>query len=453
MAKLAHSSQRNGHSLRENSVQYGNGHSPAAKPLHCIDLFAGCGGLSLGLEQAGFHPLLFSELNKSASETYIANRPKADIIPVGDIYSLTNANLELLKVFWKYKGIDEVDLVCGGPPCQGYSGIGHRRTFKLEKAEIPSNHLYQEMVRVIRCVRPRMFMFENVRGLLNAKWSATGKNGEIFKAVLTEFKGLKDYVIRWDLLHAKDYGVPQNRPRVLMVGIRHDLLESRAQMSLLEEPMFDAPSAVRFGFLPEPHGTPPSLVDLLSDLEDAEYLGKRATERYVHPPLNLIQRQLRTLPNGKLLGKGEPLDEQEYTAHADYVREKYSYMIANGGEIPTRFQTKKFAQRVFPREWDLSGPNLTATSLPEDYVHYSQPRTPTVREWARIQTFPDWYVFKGSRTTGGRRRAGDPSAGIWDRDVPRYTQIGNAVPVMLARKIGEHLARILRSSATTLKVS
>ena len=119
-------------------------------------------------------------------------------------------------------------------------------------------------------------------------------------------------------------------------------------------------------------------------------------------------------------------------------------MIANKGEIPDRFKTKKFAQRVFPRQWGADGPNLTATSLPEDYVHYSQPRGPTVREWARLQTFPDWYVFKGPRTTGGRRRAGDPSRDIWERDVPRYTQIGNAVPVLLARAVGKHLARILR---------
>jgi len=434
--------KKRSNALKESpNVPYGNG-TPSRR-LHCIDLFAGCGGLSLGLEQAGFHPLLFSELNISAAETYIANRPKQDIIPVGDVYNLTTPDLELLKVYWQYKGIEEIDLVCGGPPCQGYSGIGHRRTFKLDKAEIPSNHLYQEMVRVIRCVRPRLFLFENVRGLLNSKWSPTGQNGEIFKAVLEEFKTLKDYSIRWDLLHGKNYGVPQNRPRVIMVGIRHDVLIQSKQMRLLEDASFEQASAIASGFLPRPNGIPPSLVDLLSDLEDPGYLGKRATEHYVHPPLTEIQRELRTLPNGNILGKGDLLDEQEYSDHAEYIRDKYTHMIENGGEIPKKYQTKKFAQRVFPKSWDASGPNITVTSLPEDYVHYNQPRTPTVREWARIQTFPDWYVFKGSRTTGGRRRAGDPSAGIWDRDVPRYTQIGNAVPVMLARKIGEHLVSIL----------
>ncbi|GAT34056.1 DNA (cytosine-5)-methyltransferase 1 [Terrimicrobium sacchariphilum] len=420
---------------------------PSKGTLHCIDLFAGCGGLSLGLEESGFKPLLFSELNHSAAETYIANRVGQGIIPYGDIYQLTDENLEMLQVNWKYLGINEIDLVCGGPPCQGYSGIGHRRTFKLDKKDIPSNHLYQEMARVIRCVRPRAFLFENVRGLLTSKWSASGKNGEVFKAVLEEFKSIPDYCIRWQLVHAKDYGVPQNRPRVLMVGIRRDLVEPRFQTRLFDEPVtIDRPTAVKDGFLPAPSGTAPTLVELLSDLEDPGYLSKRATEFYVNNPKNALQRSLRTKPDGTLLAKGDELTEQEYSEHADYIREKFAYMIANNGEIPEKYKTKKFAQRVFPREWTVSGPNITATSLPEDYVHYSQPRGPTVREWARIQTFPDWYIFRGPRTTGGRRRAGDPDAGIWDRDVPRYTQIGNAVPVQLAQKVGAHLAGILRGS-------
>ncbi len=415
------------------------------RSLNCIDLFAGCGGLSLGLEQAGFHPLLFSELNKSAAETYIANRANQDIIPIGDVYQLTNENLELLKMHWRYKDIYEIDLVCGGPPCQGFSGIGHRRTFKLEKKDIPSNHLYQEMARVITCIRPRIFLFENVRGLLTAKWDADGVKGEVFKAVLDEFKAISGYSVRWQLVHAKDYGVPQNRPRVLIVGIRHDVLGINQQLRLLQEGVtVDKPTAVADGFLPEPSGNPPTIVELLSDLEDPNYLTKKASEKYVANPRNLIQTQLRTRPNGELMAKGTTLTEQEYSDHADYIREKYAHMIANDGEIPEKFRTKKFAQRVFPREWGDSGPNMTACSLPEDYVHYSQARGPTVREWARIQTFPDWYLFKGPRTTGGRRRAGDPGAGIWDRDVPRYTQIGNAVPVMLANKVGDHFAAILR---------
>ena len=290
-----------------------------------------------------------------------------------------------------------------------------------------------------------MFLFENVRGLLTAKWTEEGKNGEVFKDVLSEFKSIPDYSVRWQLVHGKDYGVPQNRPRILMVGIRHDLIQKAEQLRMLDEAVtVDAPTAVRDGFLPAPEGVPPSLVQLLSDLEDPAFLSKHSTDEYVRQPLSPIQYELRTRPDGTVMVKGDALTEQEYSDHADYIREKFAHMIANNGEIPAQFQTKKFAQRVFPREWGAGGPSITVTSLPEDYVHYSQPRGPTVREWARIQTFPDWYVFRGSRTTGGRRRAGDPDAGIWTRDVPRYTQIGNAVPVLLARKVGAHLVRLLR---------
>ena len=135
----------------------------------CIDLFSGCGGLSLGLEQSGFHPLLSCEISPSAAETYIANRSHLDFFPVADIYNLTDKDLGHLLKYWEYKlGIKDIDLVCGGPPCQGYSGIGHRRTFKLAKKEIPSNHLYQEMIRVISKIKPKIFLFENVRGLLTS---------------------------------------------------------------------------------------------------------------------------------------------------------------------------------------------------------------------------------------------------------------------------------------------
>jgi DNA (cytosine-5)-methyltransferase 1 len=422
-----------------------NGSNTAKPSLTCIDLFAGCGGLSLGLEMAGFHPLLFSELNISAAETYMLNRLGQNIIPIGDVYSLTDANLRLLKVFWAQQGIKDIDLVCGGPPCQGYSGIGHRRTFKLDKEEIPSNHLYEEMVRVVRAVEPKAFLFENVRGLLSAKWDAKGSNGEIFRDVLKAFRSLDRYHIRWQLVHAKDYGVPQNRPRVLMVGIRHDVLFTAHPSSPFSDPPlhFDVPTAVRDGFLPQPIGGAPTLPELLSDLEDPGFLKKKRTDRYLHPPLTRIQKLLRT-HKGQVSDVGQELTEHDYSDHAPYIREKFEHMIANGGVIPEKYRTKKFAQRVFPRVWDNGGPSITATSLPDDYVHYSQARSPTVREWARIQTFPDWYQFAGPRTTGGRRRAGDPSKGIWERDVPKYTQIGNAVPVLLALNVGKHLAKILR---------
>jgi DNA (cytosine-5)-methyltransferase 1 len=373
----------------------------------------------------------------------MANRPELDLLPVGDIYSLTDLNLKIMQSYWKLKGITDIDLVCGGPPCQGYSGIGHRRTFKLAKEEIPSNHLFQEMVRVIATIRPKIFLFENVKGLLVGRWTPDGKKGEIFEDVVEAFDALEGYSVQWDLLHAKDYGVPQNRPRVLLVGIRNDVLPKGLEAPLAAVSA-KIPEAKELNYLPTGKGGAPNLVNLLSDLEDPQYLKKGESTKYTKEPKTDIQKHLRTMPDGNIMAKGHTLTEQEYSKHADYIREKFAHMIANDGEIPAEFKTKKFAQRVFPKDWGKDGPNITATSLPEDFVHYKQPRSPTVREWARIQTFPDWYKFKGPRTTGGRRRAGDPSKGLWDRDVPRYTQIGNAVPVLMAKAIGQHFVKILR---------
>jgi len=412
------------------------------KLVTCIDLFSGCGGLSLGLEQAGFHPLLSCEINASAAETYIANRKNLEFLPVADIYNLTDKDLGHLSKYWDYRfGVKDVDLVCGGPPCQGYSGIGHRRTFKLSKEDIPSNHLYQEMIRVIKKVRPKIFLFENVRGLLNSRWSPDGTKGEIFRAVLGEFQSIKGYTVKWDMVLAKDYGIPQNRPRVLIVGLRDDILKSQIshKSSLFDESSI---SALEEGFLPKSSGKPPDIKELLSDLEDLKYPDGNS-DVYFNHPLNDVQKKLRTMPDGQMLSKGAKLLDHEYSSHSENIVKKFSHMIKNNGEIPKEFQTKKFAQRVLPEIWGKKGPNITATSLADDFVHYSQPRSLTVREWARIQGFPDWYIFKGPRTTGGRRRAGDPSKNNWDREVPKYTQIGNAVPVELGRKLGIHFIQLL----------
>jgi DNA (cytosine-5)-methyltransferase 1 len=412
---------------------------------YAIDLFAGCGGLSLGLELSGFETLLFSELNKDAAATYQANRPDPSLKAYGDVYKLTNATLRSLREEWRKEGIEDIDIVAGGPPCQGYSKIGHRRTFKLKKDEIPSNQLYKEMVRIVASVSPKLFLFENVSGLLTSRWNPEGKKGDIFRDVLRAFLDLNNYTVRWQLVHAKDYGVPQNRPRILIVGIRRDL--GFAIPPAQEDPeTVLKPTAVADGLLPVPTGKYPDLADLLGDLIDSRFTAGGSTTRYPAAASTSVQRILRTRLDGTVARKGDVLTEHDYSHHSPKIREKFVYMIKHGGVIPEAMQTKKFAQRVLLPKWSNGGPNITATSLPDDFVHFSQPRILSVREWARLQMFPDWYQFRGPRTTGGRRRAGDPGAGIWDRDVPKYTQIGNAVPVGLSRAVGEHLSKLLRQA-------
>ena len=270
---------------------------------------------------------------------------------------------------------------------------------------------------------------------------------------------IEGYRIHWQLVSAKNYGVPQNRPRVLLVGVREDiLLESEELRGVLDaqESAYDLPKAVDYGFLPQPTNDYPHPEELLSDLispeiEDAliegDFPADFSTRTYPQPPLTRVQKLLRTKPDEKLMRKGSAVTDHEYSKHKPAVVAKFAAMIENDGVIPEQYRTKKFAQRLLRPQWPEGGPNITATSLPDDYVHYKQPRSLTVREWARLQMFPDWYEFSGKRTTGGTRRAGNPRLGIFDREVPKYTQIGNAVPVSLAEAVGKNFRKILGKQA------
>jgi len=419
------------------------------KSLKVMDLFAGCGGLSLGLEQAGFTPIFVNELNDDARRTYIQNRvaqhewlgqpgfSSSDVKGmVLDKKFLPALEKRLAATFGIQHG--ELDLLVGGPPCQGFSGIGHRRSYSVDKEQLPSNHLFQDMAAIIHRLRPKAFLFENVRGLLHSKWNASGEKGEIWQEILRTYQRIPGYSVAYSLVFAKDYGVPQNRPRVLMVGIRDDVGKGLIRDG-------DPSDAITRGYLPAGgKAKAPDLIDLLGDLVDDEYENGGETSRYPAAARTAIQKHLR-MPQagGSPFRKGDPLTEHQYSKHNERILAKFKAMHANGGEVPKEFQTKKFAQRVLPAKWGKEGPTITATSLADDYVHFSQARVLTVREWARLQMFPDWYQFAGKRTTGGIRRAGNPREGIFDREVPKYTQIGNAVPVGLARAVGDHLREIL----------
>lgn len=439
-----------------------------------MDLFAGCGGLGLGMEQAGFKTVFVNELNSDAMESYLMNRhhkiggaPFSSLrnLHCYDINQMTSKRLnQLVSDFkempdigfemdacstWRGGGGSNIDLIAGGPPCQGFSGIGHRRSYSVDRSSMPANRLYVRMANIIRHIRPRIFLFENVRGIINAKWEMNGSK-RVWEDVYREFSGIDGYDVRWTLMHSKNYGVPQNRPRVLLVGIRCDIVRN---CDILDTSA-DKEDAVTCGFLPEPKlGQSPGIEELLGDLVDNTILnillganyprGAFETTKYPQNPSTDIQKQLRQPPDHL---QSVELTEHTYSKHRPHIVRKFQYMLNHNGEIPEKFRTKKFAQRVLPRNWGEEGPTITAASLPDDYVHFCQPRSLTVREWARIQLFPDWYQFAGKRTTGGLRRAGNPRVGLHDRELPKYTQIGNAVPVELARTIGVHFKKILEKA-------
>ncbi|MDC0474325.1 DNA cytosine methyltransferase [Hyphomicrobiales bacterium] len=428
------------------------------KEKYFIDLFAGCGGISLGMEQEGFKPILVNELNEDALNTYLINRPEypwLNEFNINDVKNLTqrrnkqtNIQKQLIKKLEKKFNISikngDLDVLIGGPPCQGYSGIGHRRNYGVDKIKIPANKLYEDMAQLIIDFQPKIFLFENVRGLTNSRWTKDGEKGEIWRDVKDTFSGnkrkfskLKNYTTQNKLLFAKNYGVPQNRPRIFIVGIRKDIHKK-----------IDG----EFNFFPDPiEQRPPNIEDILGDLIDKNFIPGNGGETKFYPskPKNEIQIELRTKKDGSIFKKNDPLLEQLHSKNSEKVWKKWEYIIEKKGDVsdddkdPRMYKTKKFSQRLLKKRWGNTEPNITVTGQPEDYIHYAQPRSVTVREWARLQTFPDWYKFTGPRTTGGIRRAGNPRAGIFDRELPKYTQIGNAVPVKLAREFAKKFKDIL----------
>ena len=442
-----------------------------------VDLFAGCGGLSLGFEQAGFQPVFVNELNDDARATYLCNRTHqlgglqfADCkeLHSKDANELSQEKLD--EIIQHFRNIPEInytsekfanrrsgggsniDVVAGGPPCQGFSGIGHRRNWGVDRKQIPANFLFKRMCFIISNFRPRIFLFENVRGILNAHWEGN-RTSRVWETILSEFKAIEGYEVRWSLIKSKDYGTPQNRPRVLLVGIRKDIVSNNNKLDLTLDPE----DAVKCGFLPNGKlQTYPDLIDLLGDLIDPDIEKMLMTGEYpkgiletVKYPkkqkLTAVQTLLRQAPKGHGV-KGIQLTDHVYSKHKKHIVQKFNIMQTGAKHLPEHLQTKKFSQRVLPERWNAAGPSITATSLPDDYIHFKQPRILTVREWARLQFFPDWYKFMGKRTTGGVRRAGNPQQGIFDREVPKYTQIGNAVPVNLAKSVARHFQEILQEA-------
>jgi len=314
-----------------------------------VDLFAGCGGLSSGFENAGFTPVFVNELNDDARATYLTNRHHEiggltfsdnPDLHSSDAQELTGKRLD--KLVADLSSIPEIglgfdkgarpesgggstlDVIAGGPPCQGYSGIGIRRSYAVDKRELPSNRLYVRMADIIRRMRPRIFLFENVRGLLNSRWTREEDSDLIFPDVKAEFRSIKGYEVRWSLVYAKDYGVPQNRPRVLLVGIRKDILQGCNFL----DPSADPEDAVKCRFLPEPNpGGFPDLIDLLGDLVDnaADDIlrsgnfptGTFETTAYPRAATTAIQKMLRAPKPGERARAR--LTEHEYSKHKPNV--------------------------------------------------------------------------------------------------------------------------------------
>jgi DNA (cytosine-5)-methyltransferase 1 len=374
-------------------------------PPSAIDLFSGAGGLAEGLESAGVKVAAAVELHPQPALTHALNHPGTDVF-AGDIRML---DLELLADSLERRtGTRDVDVVVGGPPCQGFSTAGKKQ------ANDPRNDLFTEFVRVVALFSPSVFVLENVPGF------KTMHGGQAYAEATRMFREL-GYRLDDRMLNAPAYGAPQRRGRFVLVGVREDI-----------EAVFEWPS--------ESHYDPAGTVDMLSGnrlpfatvedaLEDIAFL-EPGWEAHRHriPAASSFAEERRA--------GSDILFNHLATRHRPAAIETFK-KIGEGqtiASVPKDERPKKATMARMAR----SRISNAVLALPDDMIHYRHHRIPTVREMARLQTFDDDYVFMGKRTSGFVERR---------VDVPQYTQVGNAVPPLLGRALGLALLALLAAPA------
>jgi len=404
------------------------------------DVFAGCGGLSLGFLNAGWKGLFAIEKNTDAFETLktnlISDQQKCfnwpqwlPTAPTG-VTSFVNQYANHLS---DLKG--KLDLLAGGPPCQGFSLAGRRAHAD------PRNTLTKEYIRIVQKLEPRLLLIENVQGFTQSfKKNGNGKNKDIpYSSKVIEQLELLGYRTFSKIVTLSDYGVPQVRKRFILVAIQKDdpaliklngktpfdLLEANRENFLsLKGLAFDAPISVK-----EAIGDLEVSRKELIDSDDSPVRGFRQilydSGIFSSPFIELMRKDFNVSPSSMRLPNHAPTTVQQFRR----IMETCALGRAISKEDRIRMGIKKRA--ITPLNETL--PSATVTTLPDDIIHYSEPRILTVRENARLQTFPDWYKFTGNYTTGGTKRK---------NDCPRYTQVGNAVPPLFAEAIGQTLKEL-----------
>jgi DNA (cytosine-5)-methyltransferase 1 len=395
--------------------------------LKYIDLFAGCGGLSTGLHLAGWKGVFAVEKNVSAFETL-----KANLIVNKKHFDwpewLTTTNWDI-KTLLAEKGNElktlqgSIDLVVGGPPCQGFSTAGRRR----ESDE--RNNLVHSYLSFVELVKPKAILFENVRGF-TMKFKASPKEevGEAYSCmVIRQLQKLGFTDARGELVDMSDYGIPQRRQRYIVVGTLNNQAEA-----IFNELSQSCASFLSSRGIPRKNTVRSALSDLRMShgVEDSpDTIGFAAGK--ASAPSSGLQKHLR-ISNRSYLPDSHRF--VNHTRHTESVfRRLLSFAPRNrcvAGESRELYGLKKRSITVL----QANQPSPTITTIPDDFLHYEEPRVMTVRECARLQTFPDWFEFKGPYTTGGKNRV---------HQAPRYTQVGNAVPPLFAEMIGIAIKKII----------
>ena len=377
-------------------------------PHNFIDLFAGCGGLSLGIEQAGFHSIFFNEIMPVYASTYLKNRniPEGNYF-IGDINELNNKLADYSHIWENEPG--GVDLVCGGPPCQGFSMANRQRVI-----DDPRNNLYKAYLTFLQKVRPKFFIMENVKGM--------AQRIEEIKDNFREYMGA-DYKFDYRILRAQDYGVPQNRERLIFIGNRlgidpsdifahieqhrrvnfvlRDALQGLPHLEARPEKNQGELEDIRFGLTERDFNYPdtPFYHFLNGDRVITKLYNHK--NRYNNPRDIEIYRRL---PQGANSLHESIADIMPYGRRNDIFKDKY-FKLDENQVCKTITSHMKFDCNMYIHPWEARGLSP--------------------REAARIQTFPDDYILYGAQNS-------------W------YAQVGNAVPVKLAEAIGSGIMDFLK---------
>ncbi|MDV7187813.1 DNA cytosine methyltransferase [Lutibacter sp. TH_r2] len=364
--------------------------------LNIIDLFSGCGGMSLGFKWAGFNSIIATDIDENAKETYNHNFPKTPFINK-DLRELTKNEFD------KIIDSQKVDVVVGGPPCQGFS-LANKRRNKIK--DDPRNELFYDFVKVVDWYKPKAFVMENVKGLLSMK------NGEVIKVILQSFEDI-GYTANYKVLKASNYGVPQDRERVFIIGYKKNLnIPVEFPKIKISEPF--------------------TIDEAISDLPIINSGEGEESVKYSFKAKNSYQEFMR-LNSKKVLN-------HVAMRHTPRVVERFK-AITTGKKLidvwdthgavsrgnPNQKSKIKFSQnnfRVFPHK---PAPTIAA-SFQSNFIHPYLHRNFTAREGARLQSFPDNFEFKGMRTKMS-----------WEKGLSQYQQIGNAVPPLLAKAIAEEI--------------
>lgn len=343
--------------------------------LNVIDLFCGCGGLSYGFEKAGYSILLGIDNDDKALETFELNHQGSKSI-CGDITEVTyEDNIKPLI------GSETIDVIIGGPPCQGMSLSGPR------KFDDPRNTLYLTYIRLVEEIQPKAFVIENVPGLVGLF------GGQIKDSIMQRFTDI-GYDIQYKMLCAADYGVPQNRKRVIFVGIKNG--------------HFEYPQEIEGKV---------SCSMALSDLPTLENELGNEDMVYLTKPQNAYQKLMRE--------KSSRVKNHIAANHSDKVKKIIS-LVPDGGNyksLPEEYKNSRNFHVAWTR-FASDKPAPTIDTGHRHHFHYKYNRVPTVRECARLQSFPDSFVFLGNKTQ-------------------QFRQVGNAVPPLMAQCIAEQLKKTL----------